>query len=199
MTRIKICGITNLEDAVAAVQCGAHALGFVFAESPRRMTAEAVREILRRLPPFVTTVGVFVDEEAEAVREIARQCRLSALQFHGAESPDYCHQFDRPVIKGFRVRDDAIAGEMARYRVAGYLLDSAKGGGAGQPFSWDLARGLEGPIILAGGLTPDNVEEAVRLVRPYAVDVSSGVESCPGIKDREKMEAFVWHVRRCDR
>ncbi|MFQ6092413.1 MAG: phosphoribosylanthranilate isomerase [bacterium] len=199
MTRVKICGITTVEDASAAVGCGADALGFVFAESPRRIAPEEAREIIERLPPFFTAVGVFVDEPAERVREIARLCRLDALQFHGRESPQYCRGFDRRVIKAFKVRDGSIAAEMAGYDVDAYLLDSWAGGGTGQRFNWNLVRGIKGRIILAGGLTPENVGEAITKLRPYAVDVSTGVERSPGKKDHYKIEEFVRNVRRCDR
>jgi phosphoribosylanthranilate isomerase len=199
MTRIKICGITNFEDALAAVRSGADALGFVFAKSPRRLTPEQAREIIAHLPPLVTTVGVFVDEPAENVWKVAQACRLGALQFHGQESPEYCREFDRTVIKAFRVEDSSVAAEMDRYHVDAYLLDSSEGGGTGQRFNWDLIEGVEERIILAGGLNPENVEEAIRKVRPYAVDVSSGVESFPGKKDPWKMEEFIRNVRHCER
>jgi len=199
MTRIKICGITTIEDGLAAVRCGADALGFVFAESRRQVTPERVWEIVRRLPPFVATVGVFVDEPAEWVEKIARECRLTALQFHGHESPDYCRGFDRAVIKAFGVKDGSVHEEMARYRVDACLLDSWRGGGTGRSFDWEMIGNAGERIILAGGLTPKNVVEAIRMIRPYAVDVSSGVEASPGVKDHTKMEAFVRHVRHCER
>jgi phosphoribosylanthranilate isomerase len=199
MTRIKICGITNLEDAMAAVQCGADALGFVFAESPRRIEPKKAKEIISRVPPFINTVGVFVDEPADRVWEIALTCRLDALQFHGHESPEYCRGFDKRVIKAFRVKDRTIVEAIVRYDVDAVLLDSSGGGGTGRSFDWDLVRGIEGHIILAGGLTPDNVGEAIEKVRPYAVDVSTGVENHPGKKDRRKIEEFIRNVRRCDR
>jgi len=199
MTRIKICGITSREDALAAVECGADALGFVFAESSRQIAPDRAGDIIASLPPMVTTVGVFVDESHRRVREIALRCHLNALQFHGNESPAYCRGFYRKVIKAFRVRDGSIARDLAGYDVDACLLDSPAGGGTGRTFDWELVRGITGRIILAGGLTPDNVAEAIQRVRPYAVDVSSGVESEPGKKDRRLMEKFVRQVRECER
>jgi phosphoribosylanthranilate isomerase len=199
MTRVKICGITDLEDALAAVQCGADALGFVFAKSPRKIAPEKAREIVKQLPPFVTTVGVFMDEPTKRVKEIALFCHLQALQFHGDESPEYCRGFCQKVIKAFQVRDGSIAQLTSLYDVHAYLLDSWVGGGSGQGFNWDLARGVHGRIILAGGLTPENVSAAITTVRPYAVDVSSGVERSPGKKDLHRMKEFIANVRQCDR
>lgn len=199
MTRIKICGITNVKDALAAVQCGADALGFVFAESPRKVEPKEAREIISQVPPFVATVGVFVDEPADQVWEVALSCRLDTLQFHGHESPEYCRGFDKGVIKAFRVKDRSIIHEIDRYNVEAYLLDSSAGGGTGVRFDWDLVREIERRIILAGGLTPENVGEAIRKIRPYAVDVSTGVEQSPGKKDHHKIEEFIRNVRHCDR
>lgn len=198
MTRVKICGITNVDDALAAVQCGADALGFVFAESPRRIAPGEARKIISEIPPFVAAVGVFVDEPADQVWETALICRLDAFQFHGHESPGYCRSFDRKVIKAFRVKDRSVADEVAHYTVDAYLLDSSSGGGTGRSFKWDLARGIENRVILAGGLTPENVGEAIRAVRPYAVDVSSGVECFSGKKDHHKIKKFIRYVRQCD-
>lgn len=198
MTRVKICGITNPEDALVAIQFGAHALGFVFAESPRRITPGEAKAIIAQIPPLVTTVGVFVDEAPEKVWEIALECRLNALQFHGFESPEYCREFDRTVIKAFRVKDRSVEREMARFNVDGYLLDSWQGGGTGRGFDWDVIGVMKARIILAGGLTPENVSEAIQKIHPYAVDVSSGVERSPGKKDHQKMEAFIRHVRQCE-
>lgn len=198
MTRVKICGITNLKDALAAVQCGVDALGFVFADSPRKIEPADAKKIIFEIPPFVTTVGVFVDAPAEQVWEIALSCRLDALQFHGNESPEYCRGFDKGVIKAFRVKDRSIIDEIARYHVDAYLLDSSSGGGTGKRFNWDLVREIEDRIILAGGLTPENVGEAIRRIRPYAVDISTGVERSPGKKDHHKIEEFIRNVRQCD-
>ena len=199
MTRVKFCGITCVDDALAAVGFGADALGFVFAESPRKIDPQRAREIIRRLPPFITTVGVFVDEPAELVQEMALLCRLDALQFHGHEPPEYCRCFDRKIIKAFRMGERTVLQEIARYTdVDAFLLDSSAGGGTGQRFNWDLARGISGRIILAGGLTPENVREAIARIRPYAIDVSTGVEKCPGRKDPRLMREFITSVRQCD-
>jgi phosphoribosylanthranilate isomerase len=198
MTKIKICGITSRKDALAAIECGADALGFVFAKSSRQIAPDRARDIIASLPPMIITVGVFVDETHKRVREIAQRCHLDGLQFHGSESPTYCRGFYRKVIKAFQVRDGSIAREVARYDVDAQLLDSSAGGGSGLTFDWNLVREIGGCIILAGGLTPDNVAGAIKKVQPYAVDVSSGVESEPGKKDRHLMEAFIRQVRECD-
>lgn len=201
MARVKICGLTNLEDVLAAGEGGADALGFVFAESPRRISPERAAEIVRSLPPFLTCVGLFVDEAPETVRKIIKECRLDALQFHGNESPDYCRQFKVKIIKAFRIRDENSLKAIPHYQVEAYLLDAyVEGipGGTGASFNWDLAlraKDFGRPVILAGGLTPDNVAEAVRKVRPYGVDVSSGIEAEPGKKDHEKMRKFIKIVR----
>ncbi|MCD5401734.1 phosphoribosylanthranilate isomerase [candidate division NPL-UPA2 bacterium] len=201
MTRVKICGLTNLEDALAAAELGADALGFVFAESPRRISLERAAEIVRSLPPFLTCVGLFVDELPEMVREAIKECRLNALQFHGTESPDYCRQFMIKTIKAFRLRNENSLETIPHYRVDAYLLDTyVEGipGGTGESFNWDLAlraRELGRPIILAGGLKPDNVAEAIGRVKPYGVDVSTGVEAEPGKKDYKKMKEFIKIVR----
>ncbi|MDD5451278.1 MAG: phosphoribosylanthranilate isomerase [Desulfovibrionales bacterium] len=198
MIRIKVCGITNIEDALAAQALGADAIGLVFAESPRRVEKERARKIVHALPPFVHLVGVFVDEEKSVVEEIADFCRLTVLQFHGSESPEYCAGFTRPVIKAFRIsqREDIERMEPYQGKVSAFLLDTyhpALAGGTGQAFDWTMAKeaGKIGPVILAGGLNPDNVEAAIRAVRPYAVDVSSGVEMSPGKKDHDKIQLFI--------
>jgi len=203
MVKVKICGITSLEDALTAVDAGADALGFVFySQSPRHINPEQAAEIIRRLPPFVQTVGLFVDEELSIVNATADHCGLDVIQLHGEESPGYCASVRRRVIKAFRVKDVSILDSLARYPVSGCLLDAwspAVHGGSGQTFNWEIAaeavaRGQR--IILAGGLTPDNVAEAIRQVRPYGVDVSSGVESAPGRKDPFKISRFLEHARR---
>jgi phosphoribosylanthranilate isomerase len=196
MVRVKICGITSIEDARAAVAAGADALGFVFAASPRRATPERAREIVAQLPPFVSTVGVFVDETPARIREIVAVCGLGYVQFHGSESPAVTNEFGPRTIKAVRVRtkDDLLG--LERYRVGAFLLDAhAAGiaGGSGTTFPWELARRARLPaaLILSGGLTPGNVAEAIRIVRPCAVDVSSGVESAPGKKDHELVREFI--------
>jgi phosphoribosylanthranilate isomerase len=200
--RIKICGITCLADAHAAVNAGADALGFMFYDrSKRYITPEAVAKITADLPPFVFRVGVFVDPAAEEVAKIAHLCGLTALQFHGSESPEFCANLALPVIKAFRMCDKMALHELPKYRTSAWLLDSAvpgQFGGTGEKFDWRLARDaakLGRPVILAGGLTPENVGDAVREARPYGVDVSSGVESAPGKKDRAKINAFIRGAR----
>jgi phosphoribosylanthranilate isomerase len=204
--RIKVCGITKIEDALAAQALGADAIGMVFAESPRRVEKEQAREIVQALPPFVHLVGVFVDEEKSVIEDIADFCRLTVLQFHGAESPEYCAGFDRPVIKAFRIsqREDIERLKPYQGKVSAFLLDTyhpALAGGTGQTFDWDMAKevGKIGPIILAGGLNPDNIEAAIRAVKPYAVDVSSGVEMTLGKKDHDKMRLFIERVRNVEK
>src|SRR5436190_10969708 len=196
--RVKICGITSIEDALAAVNAGADALGFMFYErSLRRISMDMAATIKNALPPFVVRVGVFADATEIVVRSAAL-CGLSALQFHGNEPPDFLKRFS-PVttIKAFRIQNPASLAMLPAYNTSSWLPDSyapAQLGGTGTTFNWDLAiqaRKLGRPIILAGGLTPDNVAEAVRKVRPYAVDVSSGVEFAPGKKDPAKLAAFI--------
>lgn len=201
MVRVKICGITNLEDALMAVEAGADALGFVFFRgSPRYISADRAAAIIRRLPPFIQTVGLFVNEELATVNAGADQCGLDLVQLHGEETPDYCAAVNRRIIKAFRVKDLASLDEMTNYHVAAYLLDAwspAAHGGTGTTFNWEIAARAAAShrIILAGGLTPDNVAGAVATVHPYAVDVSSGVESGPGKKDVALVRAFIRAVR----
>lgn len=195
MVRVKICGITDSFIAGAAVKAGADALGFVFAESPRRVDPETARRICLSLPPFVARVGVFVNSPPGVVREIVDYCGLDYAQLHGDETPEYCGNLRRRVIKAFKVRDAASLAKIREYPVAGVLLDAlvpGQDGGTGRAFDWSLARDLPDvpPLVLAGGLTPENVGQAVRLVRPYAVDVSSGVET-EGKKDPEKIRLFI--------
>lgn len=197
--RIKICGITNLEDALAAVDAGAHALGFMFYEaSPRVLTPRAVAEIIRALPPFVAKVGVFVNPTREGVIQAIAGCGLDTLQFHGDETPEFCLGFGLKTIKAFRIRGAESLQALAAFPTDAWLLDSfvaGQLGGTGAQFNWEwaaeAARTARRRIILAGGLTPENVARAVRQVRPYGVDVSSGVESKPGKKDPQKMKSFI--------
>ncbi len=198
MVRVKICGITNLKDALAAAKAGADALGFIFAPSPRRITPAQARLICRELPPFITRVGVFVDAPIEEVRAVVEYCGLDALQLHGSESPDCCRALGRRVIKAFRVGDAINRDEVAHFPADAILLDTyiaGQKGGTGCTFDWQLAAGLKlsRPLILAGGLTPENVRQAVATVQPYGVDVSSGVEKDghPGKKDPEKIRRFI--------
>lgn len=201
MVRIKICGITTFEDALAAVEAGADALGFVFyPPSPRYIRPDEARRIARQLPPFVTRVGVFVDEALVRIREIAETCGLGAIQLHGQEGPEFCRQLPWPVIKGFRIGQEADLADLAGYAVGAILIDSYVAGtygGTGQMGDWELARRAKayGRVILAGGLSPQNVEQAIREVAPYAVDVSSGVERAPGLKDPEKVRELVRRAR----
>ena len=204
--KVKICGLTNVEDALAAVEAGADFLGFVLWEkSPRFVTIETAREIARRLPPATQRVGVFVDARVEQVMFSLRICDFSALQFHGQESPSFCQQFSVMTIKAFRVRDAASLQALSGYDTDAFLLDSqVEGipGGTGETFDWSLAaaaKKFDKPIFLAGGLTPQNVAAAVRAARPFAVDVSSGVEAAPGKKDPRKMRDFVAAVRAASR
>ena len=200
--RIKICGITNLDDAFAAVNAGADALGFMFYERSKRfVTSDTVAKISRQLPPFVLRVGVFVDADTVAIQTAVANCGLTALQFHGAETPDFCLAFALPVIKAFRIADRKSLEPLRSYQTNAWLLDSAVPGhlgGTGEKFDWSLAREatrLGRPVILAGGLTAENVAEAVREVQPYGVDVSSGVETAPGRKDPAKVAAFIRAAR----
>jgi phosphoribosylanthranilate isomerase len=195
---VKVCGITNVADALAAADAGADALGFVFYEpSPRCVAVAAAAAISRELPPALVKVGVFVNAGEEAVVTAIRECGLSLVQFHGDEPPDYCLQFGVMSMKAFRIRDRDSLRALPAYRTDAWLLDAfppAQLGGTGATFNWDLAveaRAPGRPIFLAGGLTPENVADAVRRVRPYGVDVSSGVESTPGTKDLAKLRAFV--------
>jgi phosphoribosylanthranilate isomerase len=202
---IKICGITRPEDALAAARAGAHAIGLVFyAPSPRHVTPARAAGIIRVLPPFVTTVGLFVDAEAEEVNSTLAEAPVGLLQFHGGETPEFCRQFKRPYVKAVRVKPGVDLLQYARdfYDAKALLLDAyVEGlhGGSGAAFDWSLIpRGLPLPVILSGGLTPENVMDAVRRVRPSAVDVSSGVESARGIKDAQKIAAFIKGVRSGD-
>ncbi|MFZ5449276.1 MAG: phosphoribosylanthranilate isomerase [Thermodesulfobacteriota bacterium] len=198
MVRIKICGITNPEDALLAADLGADALGFIFyVKSPRYVAPEAAREIIAQLPPFVVSVGVFVDEAAAIVQELAAKVGLDWVQLHGQESPDYCRRLGRRVIKGFRIKDEGSLSELEPYRdaVQAFLLDTYKKGqmgGTGETFDWQVAREAKGfgQVILAGGLTPSNVAQAIAVAQPQAVDTASGTEAAPGKKDHEKLKNF---------
>ncbi|HLA32681.1 MAG TPA: phosphoribosylanthranilate isomerase [Pseudomonas sp.] len=200
--RSKICGITRIEDALLAAEAGADAIGLVFyAKSPRAVDVRQARAIIAALPPFVTTVGLFVDASSCELGEILDAVPLDLLQFHGDESPAFCDGFRRPYIKALRVKPgDDIAARVEAYKdAAGILLDTyvpGIPGGTGEAFDWSLVpQGLSKPIILAGGLTAENVAEAIKQVRPYAVDVSGGVEASKGIKDAEKIRAFMRAVK----
>lgn len=203
VVRSKICGITRIEDALLAVAAGADALGFVFyAKSPRAVTVEQARRIIAALPPFVTTVGLFVDASRSELNATLAAVPLDLLQFHGDETPADCAGYSRPYIKALRVKPgDDITQLAAPYeQAAGILLDTfvpGVPGGTGAAFDWSLVpHDLSKPVILAGGLTAQNVFAAIEQVRPYAVDVSGGVEASKGIKDAEKVEAFLREVSR---
>ena len=204
MTRIKICGITGPEDASLAVEAGADALGFNFVPgTPRCVAPEIAGAIVAGLPPFVTAVGVFVDQSLEEVLRAAAVAGVGAVQLHGTEGADFARRIPLKVIKAIAVADRASLAAMAGYPAHAFLLDAHRAGsagGTGQTFPWDVAveARRHGRILLAGGLTPDNVAEAVRRVRPFAVDVASGVERCPGQKDPQKVRRFVAAVRRAD-
>lgn len=201
--KVKICGITNLDDATAAVEAGADALGFMFYEpSPRNVSLGCVAKIVQKLPPWILKVGVFVNPEPELVMTALGNCGLNLLQFHGDETQDFCASFGVMSMKAFRVKDAESLNPIRNFRSDVYLLDSyvsGKSGGTGEKFNWDLAieaKRFGKPIFLAGGLTPENVEEAVKKVQPYGVDVSSGVESSPGKKDHQKIWDFVNAARK---
>ncbi|MFZ3019492.1 MAG: phosphoribosylanthranilate isomerase [Gallionella sp.] len=205
MTRIKICGITRAEDARAVAASGADAIGLVFyAKSPRHVSAEQAAQLAAALPPFVTTVGLFVDADAAFVREVLAAVPLDLLQFHGDESPEYCAQFGRPYLKAIRVKAGVdLLQCAAQFSTAQALLLDAYvagvPGGTGATFDWGLIpQQLPLPVILSGGLDAENVAAAIERVRPYAVDVSSGVEAGKGIKDAAKVAAFVNEVNKID-
>jgi phosphoribosylanthranilate isomerase len=197
-TRVKICGITRVADGLAAARLGADAIGLVFyAKSPRRVSVSQAQAVIRALPPFVTIVGLFVDAAREEIREVLTAVSLDMLQFHGNESPEACRGYGRPYIKVVHMHKETDVLSLARPYddAAGILVDTyVEGvpGGTGRSFEWSsLPAGLSCPMILAGGLTPDNVAAAVSRVRPWAVDVSGGVEAAPGVKDTAKIAAFI--------
>lgn len=198
VVRVKICGITNASDALAAVQAGADALGFIFApRSPRCISWREAGAIIAQLPPFVARVGVFVDADISAIRQAIHESGINHVQLHGDEAPGFADDIPLPVIKAFRIADESSITPLKDYPAAALLLDSytpGQHGGTGATFNWELAvkaKTSRKPIILAGGLTPENVAEAVRRVQPYAVDVSSGVETKPGHKDHDKVRRFI--------
>ncbi|WP_080887605.1 phosphoribosylanthranilate isomerase [Nitrospira japonica] len=203
--RIKICGITNEEDAAAALLAGADALGFVFyRKSPRWIDPTVAGRIISSLPPFVAAVGVFVNEEVKVVRDLMDGCGLALAQLHGDETAAYCLELARPAVKALRIKDRgsflALAEFQGRAGIRGFLLDAYAEdayGGTGRTVDWALAAeaARSASVLLAGGLTPENVAEAIRAVRPYGVDVSSGVESTPGKKDAEKVRRFIQSAR----
>ena len=204
MTRVKVCGITNLEDAWTATEAGADALGFVFVpNTPRYIEPDHANAIMRQIPPQVVTIGLFADADSAQIQEVATNCRLDAIQLHGNEPPELCHSLNLKVIKAFRVKGNETLNILPKFQVDAYLLDAyvkGKLGGTGETFDWNLACRAKryGQIILAGGLNPSNVSTAISQVKPYAVDVSSGVEAEPGRKDPEKVRDFIRTVRETD-
>jgi phosphoribosylanthranilate isomerase len=199
--KIKICGMTNIDDALLAVDLGADALGFIFyKESKRYIRPERAHEIILKLPPFVTKVGVFVNQGLDEIKNIKEEAGFDIFQLHGDESPDFCKRLGREVIKTIRVREDIDPKGIESYHVQAILFDtySAKGyGGTGKSFSWEILENLNASkrIILSGGLSPGNVAEAIRIVNPYGVDISSGVEDYPGKKNPEKLKKFIEAAR----
>lgn len=196
MVKIKICGITNYEDAAMAVDLGADALGFIFASSPRKIDTDKAMEIIKKLPPFVKSVGVFVNENIKKVIDIAEYCGLDIIQLHGDESPEICRRLMPRAIKALRIKNESVTEDYSEYRrnIKAFLLDTYSeklAGGTGKTFNWDIAvkmKTLGVPIILAGGLNPSNIEDAIQKVNPYGIDVGSGVEEKPGKKDQSLMK-----------
>lgn len=205
MVKIKICGITNSDDATWVANLGTDYLGLVFAkDSKRKVSIEKAQEIISVLPPYVEKVGLFVNQEVEIINKVLEQCKLDILQFHGEESPQYCSQFKEraKIIKAFRIKDEQSLEQIPQYDVDFYLLDAfveGEPGGTGEAFNWDLALKVKEfgrSIFLAGGLNPENVTEVIKKVQPYAVDVSSGVESSPRRKNVELMQEFIKNARK---
>lgn len=202
--KVKICGITNTEDALKAIELGVDGLGFIFAKSPRRIEPEKAAEIIRSFPPFVKSAGVFVNEEPSKIRQIVDLCGLDIIQFHGDEPPEVLAEFAPRAIKAFRLKDESSLEPIKSYqgKVRAILLDTYsdnKFGGTGKSFDWGLAikaKALGIPLILSGGLSPDNIQEAIRAVKPYAVDINSGVEKGPGKKDHGLMTQLMENIRR---
>jgi len=203
--RVKICGITNTDDALCAIKYGADAIGFIFVESPRRVTLDSAASIISSLPPFVARVGVFLNQSQDEIKKIYKRCGLNCVQLHGDESCEFCDQLGLDYIKVFRIKDrDSVnsISEFARNnnnKNNTFLLDTYSktlSGGTGKTFNWDLATEAKsyGRIILSGGLCPENIGAAIKNVQPYAVDVSSGVEACLGKKDHNKIKLFMREI-----
>ena len=206
MVRVKICGITSIRDAAMAVEVGTDAIGFIFASSPRQVSLEKARDIVDSLPPFVQTAGVFVDEDVTTIRHIVDFCGLDMIQLHGNESPEFCRKLMPRSIKAFRLEDSASLLPMKLYKgkVRALLFDTYEKeikGGTGKTFDWNLAvkgKDLGLPVILSGGLVPSNIQKAISIVRPFAVDVNSGVEEFPGIKNPGLMKKMMEGIRKTD-
>jgi len=199
MVRVKICGMRSRQDAILTAAAGAWAVGLIFAPSHRQVTVDEAAQIIQVVPPSVHKVGVFVDSSIEAVKETVAATGIDMLQFHGQESPEYCQEFNLPVIKSFRVRDENSLAEVEKYQVYAHLFDTyvpGSVGGSGKTFDWRCLEGLPRGqrIILAGGLNPGNVAQAIEQIKPFAVDVSSGVELF-GHKDRNLIENFIRNSR----
>jgi len=196
-TRIKICGLTNLNDTLVAVHSGADAVGFIFAPSRRRIDPENAQYIIQKLPPFVSVVGVFMNQSLDEVKEIMDLTGVEVVQLHGGESPEFCEKIPKRIIKRIPIHQgdaqENLIERMKPYTVSAFILDP--GAGDGQTFDWEIAKSIEQPIILAGGLTTENVKQAVHIVQPDGVDVSSGVEIRPGDKDPRKIKQFIQEVR----
>ncbi|MGQ0722212.1 MAG: phosphoribosylanthranilate isomerase [Candidatus Eiseniibacteriota bacterium] len=202
-TWIKMCGLTRLEDALRCAEAGVDALGFVFAASPRRVTVEQAVAIIRELPPHILRFAVFVDETPAEIARVLAHTDVDRVQIHGFEEPTVHEVCGTRVVKVFRARDETVLREIEETRPAMFLLDTWRrdvAGGTGERFDWDIARRTRtlGRLVLAGGLTPENVGDAVRDVRPFGVDVSTGIETSPGVKDAAKIRAFVEAVRAAD-
>lgn len=208
MVRVKICGITNMADAENAISFGADALGFVFAESPRKISKEKAASIIDKVPPFITCVGLFVDEAVDTVNEICKYCNINTIQFHGNENEDYIQKFvDFKIIKAIRVRTELDVLQINDINADAYLLDSyskKKMGGTGESFNWQFIQnagklgvdsGRLQRVVLAGGLNPNNVSEAIKITSPFAVDVSSGVEKEPGVKCKDLLQKFIFNAK----
>ena len=201
VVKVKVCGVTNPADALAAVELGADAIGFVFAPSPRRVDVPVATNIVAKLPPFVGKVGVFVNSPISEVRDTMSRCGLDLAQLHGDEDAEYCAALFPKAIKVFTAGSLPPERDLEAYRVTAFMLDREKGGESSprdQEQLWQLARkvGDRGPVILAGGLTPENVSRAIEIARPYAVDVASGVEAEPGRKDHARLRAFIEAAKR---
>jgi phosphoribosylanthranilate isomerase len=199
MVKVKICGITNLEDALFSAESGCDALGFVFyKKSSRYILPERAAKIIKKLPPEVIKIGVFANSREKTVRRIIKLCKLDALQFHGSESPEFCSRFkDKKVIKAFRIKDRSSLRDVLKYKVFAFLFDTflpSKLGGTGERFNWNLVRHIDGltrPVFLSGGLNEENVSQAIESVKPQWVDASSSLEASPGVKDHKKVKKFI--------
>lgn len=200
MTKIKICGITNLIDALLAADLGADALGFIFAASPRHISAQKAREIISSLPPFINKVGVFKNERISTVKEIMEYCLLDLVQFHGKEDKSYLNEFSPRAIKVFKMNKKSALEEIKRYSFPFFMLDLPKDGEHKMNLAWKMAQEAKkmGRVILAGGLTPENIERALRIITPFGVDVCRGVEKEAGVKSRQKLKEFILKVRKWD-